>query len=120
MHFEKGDMRQPFGYSRFDYILNLFTSSGYFENGQENLLALEMTGKKALKPGGSLVLDFMNADKVRLGLVEEEVRQAEGIKFHIERTIRSGWVIKHIRFECGGRPHLIRRKQAQLSHPSRF
>ena len=109
LHFEVGDMREPFGAVRFDYIFNLFTSFGYFENRADNLRALRMM-KQALKPGGNLVMDFMNVNKVRLGLVEEEVRQADGIEFHIERFIRDNQVIKEIRFEDAGKRHHFEEK----------
>lgn len=104
LHFEVGDMRQPLGQNRFDYIFNLFTSFGYFNSTEDNLRALRMM-KQALKPGGRLVLDFMNVNKVELGLVEEEIRTVDDIDFHIERFIRDGMVIKHIRFEADGHEH---------------
>ncbi len=101
LDFEVGDMRQPYGENRFDYILNMFTSFGYFETYEEDIQALRMM-KRALKPGGCLVLDFMNVEKVRLGLVKEEVRQVGDIEFHLNRFIRNGKVIKTIRFEDQG------------------
>src|SRR5690606_13665962 len=101
LHFQVGDMRKPYGENRFDYIFNLFTSFGYFNSFEDDLNSLKMM-KKALKPGGLLVLDFMNVNKVKLGLVEEEVRKVDSIEFHIERFIRDGMVIKHIRFEADG------------------
>lgn len=104
LHFEMGDMRQPYGKNRFDLIFNLFTSFGYFENWEDDVQALKMM-KHALKPGGTLVLDFMNVNKVRLGLVEEELRQVDSIEFHIERFIRDGAVIKKITFEDQGKKH---------------
>lgn len=109
LHFEVGDMRQPFGENRFDYIFNLFTSFGYFETRDENLRALQNM-HRALKPGGVLVLDFMNVNKVRLGLVEEEVRQTPEIEFHIERFIRNNRVIKQIAFEDDGRKYQYEEK----------
>lgn len=104
LHFEVGDMRLPFGVNRFDYIFNLFTSFGYFDSYEDNLSALKMM-KQALKPGGILVLDFMNVSKVCLGLVQEEVRQVGNIEFHIERFIRDERVIKKITFEDNGRKY---------------
>lgn len=109
LHFEVGDMRLPYGESRFDYIFNLFTSFGYFDSYEDNLSALKMM-KKALKPGGIFVLDFMNVNKVKLGLVKEEVRQVEGIEFHIERFIRDERVIKKITFEDNGRHYQYEEK----------
>lgn len=109
LHFEVGDMREDFGEKRFDYIFNLFTSFGYFENWEDDLRALKMM-KRALKPGGTLVLDFMNVNKVKLGLVEEEVRKSDGIEFHISRFIREDAVIKDIRFEDEGREYHFEEK----------
>lgn len=109
LHFEVGDMRKPFGDQRFDYIFNLFTSFGYFDVHDDNLKALKMM-KRALKPGGMLVLDFMNVNKVKLGLVKEEVRQVGAIEFHIERFIREERVIKKITFESDGHPYQYEEK----------
>lgn len=112
LHFEVGDMRKQFGHSRFDYIFNLFTSFGYFESRDENLRALQMM-HRALKPGGKLVLDFMNVHKVEIGLVEEEVRVAERIEFHIQRIIRNNRVIKQISFDDNQR-HFQFEEKVQL------
>lgn len=109
LHFEVGDMRQSYGENRFNYIFNLFTSFGYFENWEDNLRALKMM-KHALKPGGTLVLDFMNVYKVQLGLVKEEIRQAGGIEFHIERFIRDNQVIKKISFSDKGQDYQFEEK----------
>lgn len=114
LHFEVGDMRKPFGKNRFDYIFNLFTSFGYFENKEDNLQSLKMM-KQALKQGGNLILDFMNVHKVELGLVKEEVRQADGIEFHIQRFIRDGMVIKEISFEDGGEKYQYEEKVQLLT-----
>lgn len=101
LHFEVGDMRQNFGENRFDYVFNLFTSFGYFEDKSDNILALKAI-HQSLKPCGLLVMDFMNVNKVELGLVEEEVKNVEGIEFHIQRLIRDGRVVKKIFFEDKG------------------
>ncbi len=101
LHFEVGDMRQPYGKNRFDYIFNLFTSFGYFDSWDDDLQALKMM-KQALKPVGTLVLDFMNVNKVKMGLVKEEVRIVKDIEFHIERFMRNGMVVKQIRFFADG------------------
>ncbi len=101
LHFEVGDMREPFGEQRFDFIFNLFTSFGYFKNKEDNIAALRCI-KKALKPDGTFVFDFMNVHQVQLGLVKEEVRVIEGIEFHITRLIRDEHVIKKISFSDKG------------------
>ncbi len=118
LDFEVGDMRESMGRSRFDYIFNLFTSFGYFEHWDENVLAL-IQMRRALKPHGMLVMDFMNVNKVRLGLVEEEVRPVDDIEFHIERFIRDERVIKQIRFEHKGESFQYEEK-VQLLQKSDF
>lgn len=118
LHFEVGDMRQPYGKNRFDCIFNLFTSFGYFDSWDDDLQALKMM-KQALKPGGTLVLDFMNVNKVKMGLVKEEVRTVKGIEFHIERFIRNGMVVKQISFKADGHAHAYE-EQVQLLNREDF
>jgi SAM-dependent methyltransferase len=101
LQFEVGDMRANLGENRFDFVFNLFTSFGYFEDTSDNIQALKAIAK-SLKPNGRLVLDFMNVNKVKLGLVKEEIKYVEGIEFHIERILRDGMVVKRIRFEDKG------------------
>ncbi len=36
LDFQQGDMREPFGEGRYDCILNLFTSFGYFSRAEDN------------------------------------------------------------------------------------
>lgn len=109
LEFEIGDMRRDLGMDRFDYIFNLFTSFGYFNDRQENLHACEAVAR-ALKPKGTFILDFMNVNKVILGLVEKEMRVQEGITFNIERSIRDNMVIKTIKFRDGGEDFLFEEK----------
>lgn len=97
LKFEIGDMRENFGVQRFDYIFNLFTSFGYFQDKSDNSKACNSI-HQALKPGGMLILDFMNVNKVKLGLVKKEIKRVEGLEFHIERFIRDNKVIKKISF----------------------
>ena len=52
-------MRLPFRVNYFDLVFNFFTSFGYFETARENDNALR-TLKNALRPGGRLVLDYLN------------------------------------------------------------
>ncbi len=109
LHFEQGDMRKPFGENRFDYIFNLFTSFGYFDNWDEDLAALQNMAR-ALKPDGLLVLDFMNVQKVKLGLVKEEVREIDDLTFKIARTVRDGQIVKTISFSDKNQPFQFEEK----------
>jgi SAM-dependent methyltransferase len=102
LHFFTHDMREPFRPGHFDYVFNFFTSFGYFEEQEDDLRVLQSV-RSDLKPGGTFVLDFFNADYVRRNLVREEVKELEGIRFQLERSIEEPYVYKRIRFSDRGR-----------------
>jgi SAM-dependent methyltransferase len=97
LHFDEHDMRLVYKPEHFDFILNLFTSFGYFDNETENVVALDATAK-SLKHGGKLVVDFMNTDKIISNLVAEEEKEVRGINFRIRRGVENGFIVKTIRF----------------------
>lgn len=94
------DMRQPFE-EKFDTILNLFTSFGYFPDEKDNLTTLKAI-QESLTEYGLAVLDFMNAEKVIKNLVPSELKTVEGIDFHITRKFEDGFIYKNIKFEDDG------------------
>ena len=68
----RGDMRElPFRDQAFDLVVNLFTSFGYFSSDGENRLVLDEVGR-VLKTGGTLVIDYLNADQVRATLIPRD------------------------------------------------
>jgi len=97
LHFEVKDMREPFA-EKFDAVFNLFTSFGYFQDKEDNLLALKAI-KNSLNDYGFAVLDFMNVHKVIQNLVPEETKEVNGIVFHIKRWVEDGYILKNIVFE---------------------
>lgn len=112
LHFAVHDMRAPFRESAFDYVLNLFTSFGYFERDQENVATLRASHTN-LKPKGKLLMDFMNVAYVASHLVPEEVIDAEGVRFHISRKVERGMVVKCIDvLDCGHIHHFQERVRA--------
>jgi SAM-dependent methyltransferase len=58
--FRQGDMRRLAYRQRFDALLNLFTSFGYF--GEREDLKVLRRFRAALRPGGWLVIDVINRD----------------------------------------------------------
>jgi len=104
LKFRTGDMREPQGNNEFDLVLNLFTSFGYFETEEDNLRVLSSI-RQSLKPGGLLLLDFMNTEKVIRELIPENQVQRNGITFHLSRKLENGCIIKTIRFEENGNEH---------------
>lgn len=101
LHFDVHDMREVYRPEAFDFILNLFTSFGYFENETENVVAL-CAAAKSLKHGGKLVIDFMNTDRTIEHLVAEETKVVQGIGFNIHRGVENGFIVKKIRFNDNG------------------
>jgi SAM-dependent methyltransferase len=100
LHFQVHDMREPFN-MKFDAIFNLFTSFGYFEKEEDNLLTLKAI-KDSLTEYGFAVIDFMNVTQVLENLVPEEVKTVENIDFHIKRYHKDGHIYKEIDFEDNG------------------
>ena len=81
----RGDMRGlPFTAASFDWVLNFFTSFGYFESERENFLVLAEAAR-ILGPGGRFLIDFLNRDRVLAGLEPKSEREADGRRVDIER-----------------------------------
>lgn len=89
------DMRNPLPGGPYDFILNLFTSFGYFEEDADQLKTLHSV-KDGLTQKGMFVLDFLNAHKVIRELVPEEEQVHEGVQFKIKRYVQNGWLYKEI------------------------
>ena len=111
LHFEVHDMCLPYP-QRFDALLNLFTSFGYFENESDNLKTINAI-KAELKPTGSCVIDFLNVELAIKNLVPSERKKAGDIIFNIEKYVEDGYIIKNIRFNDKGKDfHYVERVKA--------
>lgn len=104
LHFYVHDMRKLFRTNYFDYVLNLFTSFGYFENPQDDNATINAVSK-GLKPKGTFVLDFFNAEKTVCQLKKNEVIEVEGIQFTISKKMENGFIIKEISFSDKGKDY---------------
>lgn len=96
IEFFVGDMRDPLG-RRFDAILNLFTTFGYFLNDVENVRVLKNI-HHILKKNGLVMIDFLNAAWVKRNIVPEESGSFRDFEYKIERKIEAGMVFKTITF----------------------
>jgi len=103
LNFAVKDMRKPLSQS-YDAIFNLFTSFGYFENDEDDILVLENI-KNGLKEHGVMVLDFLNVVNVKKHLIPKEIKTVDEITFRIEREIKNGFILKHISFTDKGQDH---------------
>lgn len=100
LYFDVHDMTVPYG-KQFNFVFNLFTSFGYFENEIDNINTIKSI-KENLKPNGIGIIDFFNAEQVIANLVKEEVKQVEHITFKIKRFVENGFIIKQINFTDNG------------------
>jgi len=81
----RGDMRcLPFADGTFDWVLNFFTSFGYFESERENFQVLEQVAR-VLAPGGRFLIDLLNPEPAIQGLKPRETQEIEGRRVEIER-----------------------------------
>ncbi|WP_111708422.1 SAM-dependent methyltransferase [Lutibacter citreus] len=103
LKFVEHDMRDKLKL-KYDIILNLFTSFGFFEDDNEDIKVLKNI-KKGLNPYGTAVIDFMNAKKVISNLVHEETQIIDGINFKISRYVKNGFIVKEINFEADDQLH---------------
>ncbi len=104
LHFKVHDMRKSIVENRYDFILNLFTSFGYFESDEENLQTLASVFG-GLKHGGQFVLDFLNTDKLIEKPSEEIIKEVEGIAFKIRKEFIDGIIHKSIQFSDGNKDY---------------
>lgn len=89
-----GDMRNALN-DRFDLIVNLFTSFGYFSTDEDNELPLKAMAEM-LNPNGQIWIDFLNPVFVRNTLVSDDRGQIPGWEFVIKRWVDHGAVQKEI------------------------
>jgi SAM-dependent methyltransferase len=66
-----GDMRQPIAGERFDVVLNLFTSLGYFADEADDRKVIGAAAVM-LGPGGRFVLEVINGERVMAHFQERE------------------------------------------------
>ena len=101
LRFQVHDMRETLPNERFGAVFNLFTSFGYFDETSDNRRVIDAIAEMLL-PEGILVIDFLNAQRVRDTLVASEVAQRGTITFEIQREISHGKVVKQIAFTDQG------------------
>jgi SAM-dependent methyltransferase len=71
VRFLEGDMRVRVGEPAFDLVLNLFTSLGYFADPDDDRKVAEAAAA-ALKPGGRILVEVINGERVMANFQERE------------------------------------------------
>jgi 2-polyprenyl-3-methyl-5-hydroxy-6-metoxy-1,4-benzoquinol methylase len=95
IQFIKADLRSIQLNEKFDLVVNLFTSFGFFENDKDNF-SIFKTASHLLKPGGYFVFDFLNSSFIENNLVRESSEGKQHEKIIQKRRIEGNRVIKDI------------------------
>jgi SAM-dependent methyltransferase len=94
----RGDMRRlPLRPGSLAGICLWFTPFGYFSD-QENQALLGAL-QRLLRPDGVLLLDLMNAVRLKSGLVEADVLERNGLRVRSRRSFEAGRVLKRMTIE---------------------
>lgn len=97
-----GDLRRlPFRSGAFAHVVSLFTSFGYFDEAGDRAQLREI--RRVLRPGGGLLLDFLNAPRVVATLVPESERTAGAWGIREVRHVHDGRVEKRVDVTDSGR-----------------
>jgi len=91
----RGDMRSiPIKDGSLWGVCLWFTPFGYFAEAQNRALLARIG--QLLRPGGVLLLDFMNAHLVRRDLIPEDREERSGFRIHVRRSLEGHRVVKRI------------------------
>jgi SAM-dependent methyltransferase len=94
----KSDMRRiPFK-NKFDAVINMFTSFGYFSNDEEDETVIKQVNK-ALKKGGKFLLDYVNKDFIIRRYLKEDIREIKDGYVKIKRDYDHLRSSHHEKFE---------------------
>lgn len=118
MHFDVWDMRKTYKANTFDFVFNLFSSFGYFEDERDDYACINAFYED-LKPGGTLVLDYINTECVVKNMKPREIIQRGEIQFHISKKLEAGFIKKNIAFLDGSESYIFE-EQLKVINKYRF
>ncbi|MCG6913557.1 class I SAM-dependent methyltransferase [bacterium BMS3Abin03] len=102
IEFIRSDIRKFNPDKKFDLIINLFTSIGYFDEDEENFKVLNKA-YNLLAENGYFILDYMNKNFVRNTLVPLSVDETDNGTIIQNRYIKGERIIKEIIIEREGK-----------------
>lgn len=101
IHFIHSDIRNFNSDIKFDLVLNLFTSFGYFETDEENYSVFDKA-YKLLNKNGFFVLDYFNSDYLKKNLIKSSKEIIGDEEIFQQRKIEGSRVIKKIMIQKNG------------------
>ena len=90
VHFIEQDVRNFREPESYDFALNFFTSFGYFDDPDDDLLFCR-NACESLKPGGKFMIDTLGKETLALNFRESEWFQRDGYLIMLEYKILDGW-----------------------------
>jgi len=108
----------PLAEASFDWVLNFFTSFGYFERERENFLVLEEIAR-VLTDGGRFLIDLMNPGPAIANLKPRDVESLEDGEAEVERWYDSASlrINKRITVRSSHEPPRTFRESVRLYQP---
>ena len=90
--FRQGDMRRLSFKNDFDYVINMFTSFGYFKNESDNLKVLQGI-TKGLKRNGLFVIDLNNSLRGLIAMLEKgKLQKGKNVFLRIDKHKQSNGI----------------------------
>jgi len=102
IEFVHSDIRQFRPNIKYNLVLNLFTSMGYFEKDEENYFILSKA-YELLENNGYFVLDYFNKSYVENNLVPSTIDEFDGSVITQNRFIEGERIIKEITIDNKGK-----------------
>ena len=94
------DMSFPFPTKDHAVVFNFFTSFGYGDSDNDHAQIIQYACD-ACQPGGMVVFDFLNAQRIQQELIPFEVKKIGSVLFTLRRWIENGFVFKEIQLVDG-------------------
>lgn len=98
INFFRSDIRTVELKKKYDLIVNLFTSFGYFDDDDDNFRFVKNAFNN-LVPSGYYVLDYFNITQLKNSLIPFSVKQIGSKKIIEERKLIGNFVVKNITIE---------------------
>jgi 2-polyprenyl-3-methyl-5-hydroxy-6-metoxy-1,4-benzoquinol methylase len=115
LHF---DMRTVYRKNEFDFVFNLFSSFGYFDDVTDDYRCIQAFLDN-LKPEGKLIIDYINSEWAVKNMKSREIIPRGDIQFHIQKKIEGDFIKKKIEFLSEGESHSFQ-EQLKIINKNRF
>lgn len=86
LSFIHSDIRNFLHYEKFDLVVNLFTSFGYFKKDEENFVVFKKASEM-LKPEGFFAFDYLNSEYLKENLVPYSYEETDSYRVEQFRSI---------------------------------